>query len=150
VNFKVKVRITNPPSNLRPGFSVAGQIETDKRQNAVAIPVPALVVADEELLKKPEKGKKGPPPTAVPSTKPAGTKKKEVEGVFVLGKDGVVQFKKVKTGITAELEVEVTDGLEGGEEIVTGPFKALRALKIGDKVKVDNSLGAGPGAEKKG
>jgi HlyD family secretion protein len=148
VNFKVKVRITNPPTNLRPGFSVAGQIETDKRQNAVAIPVPALVVADEELLKKPAKGKKGPPPTAVPSATLAGKKKKEVEGVFLLGKDGAVQFKKVKTGITAELEVEVTDGLEGGEEIVTGPFKALRALKIGDRVKVDNS-NAPPGAEKK-
>ena len=31
---------------------------------------------------------------------------------------------------------------------VTGPFKALRSLKIGDRVKVDNSV-AGPDAAKK-
>jgi HlyD family secretion protein len=139
VNFKVKVRITNPPQNLRPGFSVAGQIETDARKDAVAVPVPALVVADEDSLKKPQKGKKGPPPTPAASTSLAAKKAKEIEGVFVVGKDGVVSFKKIKTGITAELDVEVTDGLEGGEEIVTGPFKALRGLKIGDKVKVDNT-----------
>jgi HlyD family secretion protein len=148
VNFKVKVRITNPPANLRPGFSVAGQIETDTRKNALAVPVPALVVADEDALKKPEKGKKGPPPTAAPMISASAKKKKEVEGVFVVGKDGVVSFLKIKTGITAELELEVTDGLSGGEEIVTGPFKALRGLKIGDRVKVDNT-NVPPGAERK-
>ena len=147
VNFKVKVRIANPPGNLRPGFSVAGQIETDTRKDALAVPVPALVVADEDALKKAPKGKKAPPPTPAPVTS-AAKKKKEVEGVFVVGKDGLVSFKKIKTGITAELEIEVVDGLEGGEEIVTGPFKALRALKIGDRVKVDNT-NVPPGGERK-
>ena len=39
-------------------------------------------------------------------------------------------------------------GLADGEEIVTGPFKALRQLRIGDRVKVDNAAPA-PEAEKK-
>ena len=107
------------------------------------------VVADEDSLKKPVKTKKGPPPTPAPAISSAAKKQKEIEGVFVVGKDGLVQFKKIKTGITAELDVEVTEGLEGGEEIVTGPFKALRGLKIGDKVKVDNTpAGAGSGERK--
>jgi len=150
VNFKVKVQLKSPPPGLRPGFSVAGQIETDKRNGALAIPVPSLVVADEDSLKKPEKGKKEKKaePTPAPLASGAGKKKKEVEGVFVLKKDGTVEFKKIKTGITAELDVEVVEGLAEGEEIVTGPFKALRALKIGDRVKVDNSVGA-PGADRK-
>lgn len=143
VNFKVKVQLTKPPENIRPGFSVAGQIETDRRAGTLAIPIPALVVADLESLKKFEKGKKA---VSTPTPKEAG-KKKEVEGVFLVKKDGTVDFRKVKTGITAELQSEVVEGINEGDEIVTGPFKALRSLKIGDRVKVDNDA---PRDEKKG
>lgn len=137
VNFKVKVQLKDPPESIRPGFSVSGEIETAKRAGALAIPIPALVVADESSLKRPEKGKK-PVPTPTPSAADKD-KKKDVEGVFVLAKDGKVEFRKVKTGITAELQIEVVEGLKEGDEIVSGPFRALRALRIGDRVKVDNS-----------
>jgi HlyD family secretion protein len=150
VNFKVKVQVENPPPNIRPGFSVSGKIETDRRAAALAIPIPALVVADPASLERP-KGKK-PTPAPTPAAADAGTataeKKKDVEGVFVVKKDGAVDFRKVKTGISADLQTEVLEGLADGEEIVTGPFKALRSLKIGDRVKVDNSA-AGPDAAKK-
>jgi HlyD family secretion protein len=146
VNFIVKVQVENPPANIRPGFSVSGKIETDRRAAALAIPIPALVVADPASLER-ATGKK---PTPVPT--PAGTataeKKKDVEGVFVVKKDGAVDFRKIKTGISADLQTEVIEGLADGEEIVTGPFKALRSLKIGDRVKVDNST-ASPDAAKK-
>ena len=145
VNFIVKVQVENPPSNIRPGFSVSGKIETDRRASALSIPIPALVVADPASLERP-KGKK---PTPVPTPAAAAAeKKKDVEGVFVVKKDGAVDFRKIKTGISADLQTEVLEGLADGEEIVTGPFKALRSLKIGDRVKVDNST-AGPDAAKK-
>ncbi len=150
VNFKVKVQVESPPPNIRPGFSVSGKIETDRRASALAIPIPALVVADPASLERP-KGKK-PTPAPTPAAAAAGTataeKKKDVEGVFVVKKDGAVDFRKIKTGISADLQTEVLEGLADGEEIVTGPFKALRSLKIGDRVKVDNST-AGPDAAKK-
>ena len=147
VNFIVKVQVENPPSNIRPGFSVSGKIETDRRAAALAIPIPAVVVADPASLVR-ASGKK---PTPAPATASAGApaeKKKDVEGVFLVKKDGTVDFRKIKTGISADLQIEVVEGLMDGEEIVTGPFKALRSLKIGDRVKVDNSA-AGPDAAKK-
>ncbi|HMA28589.1 MAG TPA: efflux RND transporter periplasmic adaptor subunit [Thermoanaerobaculia bacterium] len=144
VNFKVKVEVKNPPSNIRPGFSVSGKIETDRRASALAIPIPALVVADPASLERPKGKKPAPVPTPTPA---AAEKKKDVEGVFVVKKGGVVDFRPVKTGINADLQTEVLEGLADGEEIVTGPFKALRTLKIGDRVKVDNS--AAPEAAKK-
>jgi len=155
VNFKVKIQVHDPPKNIRPGFSVSALIETDRRPDALAIPIPALVVADEAMLRRPEKGKK-PAPTPAAESKTderkdplAGSrKKKDVEGVFVVKKDGTVDFRRVKTGINADLNTEVLEGLVDGEEIVTGPFKALRSLKIGDRIKVDNSA-PGPDAEKK-
>ena len=150
VNFKVKIHVLDPPKNIRPGFSVSGLIETDRRPGALAIPIPALVLADEATLRRPEKGK-SPTPTPVAKDEKADPladrKKKEVEGVFVTKKDGTVDFRKIKTGLTAELKVEVLEGLAEGDEVVTGPFKALRSLKIGDRVKVDNAAPA-PGAGK--
>lgn len=162
VNFKVKVQVTNPPGNIRPGFSVSGKIETDRRESALAIPIPALVVADPASLERPKPGKKGgkdAPPAggAVAATTSASTaspapaagpaeKKKDVEGVFVVTKAGTVEFRKIKTGINADLQTEVVEGLAEGDEVVTGPFKALRQLKIGDRVKVDN---AAPAADAK-
>jgi HlyD family secretion protein len=154
VNFIVKVHVENPPENIRPGFSVSGKIETDRRAAALAIPIPALVVADPASLVRGKPGAKATPPAgaavaaSVPATAGLAEKKKDVEGVFVVTKSGTVDFRKVKTGISADLQTEVIEGLADGEEIVTGPFKALRSLKIGDRIKVDNSL-AGPDAEKK-
>ena len=57
------------------------------------------------------------------------------EGVYLLDGDKVT-FQKVETGLTGSLEIEVKSGLEPGREIVTGPFRALRELKDGDKVVV--------------
>jgi HlyD family secretion protein len=137
VNFKVKVQLDAPPSGIRPGFSVSGEIETDRRAGTLAIPIPALVVSSEAALIRPGKGK-GAKPTPVPTAGPSA-KKPDVEGVFLAKKDGTVEFRKVKTGINAELQIEVLEGLSAGDEIVSGPFKALRALKVGDRVKVDNT-----------
>lgn len=147
VNFKVKVQVVNPPANIRPGFSVSGKIETDRREAALAIPIPALVVADPASLERKKPGAKATPSGAavaapVPATTGAGEKKKDVEGVFVVTKTGTVEFRRVKTGINADLQTEVVEGLAEGDEIVTGPFKALRQLKIGDRVKIDNSAPA--------
>ena len=150
VNFKVKVQVTNPPDNIRPGFSVPAKIETDRREAALAIPIPARVVADPAALERPKRGKKNDKPAsgsavaapAPPASAGPAEKKKDVEGVFVVTKAGTVEFKKIKTGINADLQTEVVEGLAEGDEIITGPFKALRQLKIGDKVKVDNSAPA--------
>jgi HlyD family secretion protein len=155
VNFKVKVQVANPPENIRPGFSVSGKIETDRRAAALAIPIPALVVADPASLERAKPGKKDEKATpaagaAVAAPAPAGPadKKKDVEGVFVVSKAGTVEFRKIKTGINADLQTEVLEGLAEGDEIVTGPFKALRQLKIGDRVKVDNSAPAADASKK--
>ena len=52
---------------------------------------------------------------------------------------GKALFIKVETGITGITDIEVTGGeLKEGDEIVTGSYRALRTLKPGAPVKVDN------------
>jgi len=47
----------------------------------------------------------------------------------------------VKTGIASETMIEVFGDLNDGESIVAGPYKALRELKPGSKVKQETKGG---------
>ena len=51
-------------------------------------------------------------------------------------KNGIAKQNPVKTGIADDRYIEIKEGLEGGEEVVIGRYKALRELKDGDRVKV--------------
>ena len=53
---------------------------------------------------------------------------------------GKAQFVPVQTGISGVTDIEVTSGIHEGDMIVTGSYKALRTLKPGASVKVDNSI----------
>jgi HlyD family secretion protein len=48
-------------------------------------------------------------------------------------------FVPVETGIAGVSDIEVTGGLQEGDTIVTGSYKALRTLRPEATVKVDNS-----------
>ena len=132
INFKVKIRLDEPPDTIRPGFSVTADIVTGRVDGATAIPIQALVVRDVQSKdKKPNTG--GRPETE--------------EGVFVV-KDGKLSFEKVDTGIAGELMIQVKKGPNPGDQIVTGPFKVLRQVKEGDKVLIDKGEGDKKGGPK--
>jgi len=61
-------------------------------------------------------------------------------GVFVIT-NGVAQFKEVGTGITGATDIEITTGLEPGQEIMVGPYQTIRSLRPGSKVTIDNRAG---------
>jgi HlyD family secretion protein len=142
-DFKVVVTLDIPPENLRPGLSTTAKIKTAEKKNVVAIPIQALAVRSRKDLDEAAKnGKKdsgnvtlaAPPPAA----SGADPKKDEVQGVFVVnGKKAF--FRPVETGISGVTDIEVTKGLQEGDEIVTGSYKALRTLKPEAQVKVDNT-----------
>jgi len=117
INFKVKVKVLQPPPGIRPGFSVTADIITGTKAKVAALPLAAVIIRDSP------KGEK----TA------AGTLKTE-EGVYAL-RDGKAVFVPVTTGLAGGLMVEVLTGVKAGEEVITGPFKALRQIKEGDQVK---------------
>ena len=86
-------------------------------------------------------GKKGPGATTSQTGTNDPKAKKEIQGIFVVDKTTKkVDFKPVETGIQGSTDMEVLGGLTEGQEIVTGSYKVLRTLKVGAKVKVDNSV----------
>jgi len=66
----------------------------------------------------------------------ARQKGEEKDGVFVVEGDKAV-FKPVKTGIMGETDIEITEGLAEGQEIVTGSYRTLRNLKDQAKIKTE-------------
>ena len=153
VNFEVRIQLQNPDANLRPGFSASGEIITATRADAVAIPIQALVVREKPEPGK-EDGKKGAKDDESAPPAPELGAPEEEEGVYVYKKDSqTVEFQTVKTGITGDIEIEITEGLKPDQEIVTGPFRVLREIEDGDKVKIEEKKGKGKGKgeeEKKG
>ena len=143
-DFKVVVTLAEPPENLRPGLSTTAKIKTAERKGVVAIPIQALAVRTRKDLDEAKKTAKGASSGSVtlaaarPEAAGGDPKKDEIQGVFVVtGKKAI--FRPVKTGISGVTDIEVTDGLQQGDEIVTGSYKALRTLKPESPVKVDNS-----------
>jgi HlyD family secretion protein len=142
-DFKVTVTLKEPPAALRFGVNATAEITTARKEKVLAIPIQAIVVR--ELSKE---GKVVDPaalqasegdPSGGSATRQKGDEK---EGVFVVNA-GQVAFRPVKTGIIGETDIEVTDGLKEGDEIVTGSYKTLRTLKDQAKVKLDVKKGAG-------
>jgi HlyD family secretion protein len=124
IKFKVKVWIKNPPLTIKPGLSAQADIYTGSRSQVLAIPIQSLVTR--EIKAKPGEVLKPEAP-------------RDEEGVWLFNAQGKTQFAGVKTGLLGDLNVEVLDGLKGGERVITGPFRILRDLKGGELVHEDKS-----------
>jgi len=125
VNFEIKVVITDElPLTVLPGMSATVEITTDTAENALSVPISAVVVRDTETVQE----WLGDDFTPTDDWD-------EVEGIFVL-EDEKVSFRPILTGIADEAYIEILEGLVEGEEVVSGPYKELRELEHGSEVTV--------------
>ncbi len=142
-DFKVVIALDNPPDEIRPGLSCTSKITTATRARVLTIPIQALTVrtaADLEPKKKKGSGnvQAATADKSVAAPAPSKDKKKEeIQGVFVVSNKKAA-FRKVATGITGASDIEVLDGLNDNEEIITGSYKVLRTIAPDTTVKVDN------------
>jgi HlyD family secretion protein len=133
-DFKVVVKLLDPPPEIRPGLSCTAKVITATRQNVLTIPIQALTVRQQGDL-EPEAKKDAAVKTYTPAQEKE--RKKELQGLFII-KGEQASFRKVETGITGATDIEVLSGVNEGEEIITGSYKVIRTLKNDAKIKVDN------------
>jgi HlyD family secretion protein len=134
-DFKVVVALEHPPDEIRPGLSATAKIVTATRQKVVAIPIQALTVRTKGDLEEQPKNVDG---TKALDPVEEKARREEVQGVFV-AKGDHAEFHKVETGIAGATDIEVLTGLEPGDTIVTGSYKAIRSMKNNSRIKVDNN-----------
>jgi HlyD family secretion protein len=148
-DFKVVVTLQNPPPTLRPGLSSTAKITTDQKKSVLTIPIQALAVRTQRDLNEAAKesghesvalaaNRPQTDPSAGASASSFTSKNPEIQGVFAI-RNRKAEFVPVSTGIVGVTEIEVLNGLQEGDQIVTGSYKTLRTLKPEARVKVDNS-----------
>ena len=116
--FEVKIKITDPPKTLRPGMTATASIIAKTNDNALSVPIQSVAVRSVDQLAM------------------KGEERKDAEARYKADKDGFVEIvfsvdkgkavaKQVKTGIQSDDLIEILEGLEPGEEIVTGSYRAI-------------------------
>jgi HlyD family secretion protein len=150
-NYKVHIRLLRESYNdlfdparprsfpFRPGMNASADIQTRTKANVIAANINAVTTREKGTDKvvgndkdKEDKNKEG---GQQEESKTTATDLDEV--VFVLQKDGTVKKFVVKTGIQDISNIEVTQGLKVGDEIVVSPYNIIsKTLKDGTKVKV--------------
>ena len=118
-DFKVVITLENPPANLKPGLSASADIITARKQSVLAIPISALVIKEFDVDTDQQQ-------------------ESQQEGVYIVEKDRV-KFQPVQKGILGELKIEIVSGLKKEQEIVVGPYSALRELKDDKLIKADRT-----------
>lgn len=116
-DFKVVVTLENPPADLKPGLSASADIITAKKEDVLAVPISALVLRDK-------------------TEDDQNSEKEQEEGVYIV-QESRVKFMPIKKGIMGELMIEITSGLEEGQDLVVGPYSALRLLKDDTLIKAE-------------
>lgn len=144
VDFEVKIVLDAAPEEIRPGLSAKATITFAEREQAVAVSLGAVTARDWPLREVAIAEMKGRDAKARdkaladlgfnPEAEPDDADRKEREGVFVV-RDGFATFVPVELGIAGEEHFEVIDGLEDDMAVVSGPFRVLRELKDGAKVR---------------
>jgi len=138
-DFKVVITLDSPPESLRPGLSATAKIQTAQKKNVLSMPIQALAERTQKELDEAKNGASSNVTLAASNTESTAADKNTISGAFVL-RGGKVQFVPVQTGISGVTDIEITSGLSEGDQIVTGSYKALRTLKPGASVKIDNSV----------
>ena len=129
-NFSVKIRIVNHDRLLKPGMSATADIESQRVKNALVVPIQSVTIRTASGSLDSEKHEK-----KALAMSSAGKAIESRQGVFVI-KSGKATFRPVKTGITDNTHIVVTEGVNKGEEVVSGSYTAITSqLKEGSQVK---------------
>lgn len=136
--FEVRIRILNESyadllkekarSPFRPGMTASVDIITTKKKNILMVPLSAVTTREREDDKEKEA-------SASPEDSDEEDEK-EVDEVVFINRNGEAEMVVVKTGISDFDNIEILEGIEEGEEVVTGPFLVVsKRLEKGDAIK---------------
>jgi HlyD family secretion protein len=149
-NFDVKIRMlpesysdlisaaTPNASPFRPGMSATVDIQTETALKVLTVPIQAVTAREDstKVEKKTKENKDSDGNQAKEEKEEVKRTEPVQEYVFII-KDGVAKLQKVKTGIQNNTHIQITAGLKAGDEIISGPYRAVsKSLKDGDKVEV--------------
>jgi HlyD family secretion protein len=117
---------------FKPGMTATADIQTKTHSNVLSVPINAVTTRDKNDSAGTEKKK-----IDESDIKPGTNTADDLEVVvFILQADGTVKKARVKTDIQDINNIEISEGLKEGDEVITGPYDVVnKKLKAKMKVK---------------
>lgn len=144
-NFEVKIRLLKDSyldlipgdqpnySPFRPGMSTTVDIQTTTQADVITVPIQAVTTRSDTTGR--EVGKRRNMDRNQSETEEETTT--DIKEYVFLYDNGFAKMVEVKSGIQDNKFIEILSGLEEGQEVITGPYRAVsRLLKNGDEVEV--------------
>ncbi len=131
IEFEIKIAISDPPTTLRPGMTAGTEVATHRNDQALSVPIQSVAVRTLDQLMQAEET------MADVEARYEADRDGFVEVVFCI-EEGVAVARQVKTGIQSDEYIEILSGVDEGEEIVTGSYRAIsKELENGMAVEVE-------------
>lgn len=121
-DFLVKVELLEKYRHIKPNLTAEVDIITGRVTDSRFLPIQAIVAVDELPGKESDEHESDDSKTEL------------YEGVYLFD-HGVARFKQVELGIQDRTNIQIVSGLEVGQEVISGPYSALRELEHGDPVR---------------
>ena len=139
--FAVRIKLIEPGERLRPGMTATADIEADTVEDVVKAPLGSVVVRPKREVEKGSDGENeegeeiSEEDDSAENDRNKNGEDDRVRVVFI-AKDGKAILAKVETGIADRDFIEIKSGLEEGDRIITGSYRALtRELKNESEIK---------------
>lgn len=132
VSYAATIELSDSAAERHPraGMRVSVEVEVSRKDTPIGVPVQAVLHRKRRDL---------PDATSSRSTSASDPGDSTyLKAVFVV--DGnQVRLQPIETGVSDERRVEVVAGLEVGDRLVIGPFRALDTLEDGASVRIEPS-----------
>ncbi len=161
-NFEVRIRIDADGALLKPGMSALADIATATVNDVIAVPIQSVTVrsrdsdktveqvaAEREKARRANKGEGAVAAQNVEAQREEERRDRDKlrRVVFVVEGDKVKQVD-VETGLADTTHLEIKNGIEAGQEVVSGSYATItRVLKDGMVIKQEPGRDASKGSE---
>jgi HlyD family secretion protein len=141
-NFRVVVQVGETEKKLRPQMSATVRIRTAHKDNTLTVPIQSVTLRRPSEIKDREQQPAEKPDSKQPAGPDDKKDKKMVaeipsEVVFMVV-DGKAMAKQVKTGLSSDNRIEITEGISDKTVVVSGPYRALsKDLKHADQITTE-------------
>ena len=144
-NFEVRIQITHPDLQIRPGMSTTVEIETQTVRQVISVPIQSVTVRDKETGKTPDqmKDEQLADQGGVATTDLERKERKKLERVVFVKVGDTVKMIPVETGIADDNSLQIISGIKVADLVVSGPYTAIsKDLKDGSKVEIEKAQDA--------
>jgi len=124
-DFLVTVQLLEKYELIKPNLTAEVDIITGVAEDVKKLPIQAIVALDE----LPDEDNND----ADSLEQESGLRDRVYEGVYIYD-NGTAKFQQVELGIQDQADIEIKSGLDEGQIVITGPYRALRTLEHGDPV----------------